>query len=175
MGACLIAARFYTAAVTSKRLIRAEPARRRYRGTGSVAGKRRIAAEFDGHVIPLAGIESPSIQRQLFKVLTNTAHLLARPEPERLRPMNERVPAITGVGVISSLASSLEGHWQRVLQQATGGLWRRYPDQWFWFHLGLTGCITSPSAPPGASAGGSPQGTRRHRAARLELGRASGL
>jgi hypothetical protein len=36
--------------------------------------------------------------------------------------MNERVPAITGVGVISSLASSLEGHWQRVLQQATGGL-----------------------------------------------------
>ena len=34
--------------------------------------------------------------------------------------MNERVPAITGMGVISSLASSLEGHWQRVLQRATG-------------------------------------------------------
>src|SRR5438093_4096366 len=34
--------------------------------------------------------------------------------------MNDRVPAITGMGVISSLASSLEGHWQRVLQRATG-------------------------------------------------------
>jgi 3-hydroxyacyl-[acyl-carrier-protein] dehydratase len=51
----------------------AEPARRRYHGTGSVAGKRRIAADFDGQVIPLASIETPSSQRQLFQVLTNTA------------------------------------------------------------------------------------------------------
>jgi 3-hydroxyacyl-[acyl-carrier-protein] dehydratase len=51
----------------------AEGARRRFRGTGSVAGKRRIAAEFEGPVIPLADIEVPSNQRQLFQVLTNTA------------------------------------------------------------------------------------------------------
>jgi len=34
--------------------------------------------------------------------------------------MTERVPAITGVGLISSLASSLEGHWQGMQQLATG-------------------------------------------------------
>lgn len=34
--------------------------------------------------------------------------------------MTERAPAITGMGLISSLAPSLEGHWQRVLQLATG-------------------------------------------------------
>jgi 3-oxoacyl-(acyl-carrier-protein) synthase len=34
--------------------------------------------------------------------------------------MTERVPAVTGVGLISSLASSLEGHWQGMLQLATG-------------------------------------------------------
>jgi 3-oxoacyl-[acyl-carrier-protein] synthase II len=34
--------------------------------------------------------------------------------------MNEQGPAITGMGVISSLASSLEGHWQQILQRATG-------------------------------------------------------
>ena len=34
--------------------------------------------------------------------------------------MSERAPAITGMGLISSLAPSLEGHWQRVLQLATG-------------------------------------------------------
>jgi len=34
--------------------------------------------------------------------------------------MSERIVAITGMGVISSLASSLEGHWQRLLQGATG-------------------------------------------------------
>ena len=34
--------------------------------------------------------------------------------------MTERVAAITGVGLISSLASSLEGHWQGVLGLATG-------------------------------------------------------
>jgi len=34
--------------------------------------------------------------------------------------MNERVPAITGIGLVSSLAPSFEGHWQRVLELATG-------------------------------------------------------
>jgi 3-hydroxyacyl-[acyl-carrier-protein] dehydratase len=50
-----------------------EPGRRRYRGTGSVGGKRRVAAEFEGHVIPLDEIEVPSNQRQLFNILTNAA------------------------------------------------------------------------------------------------------
>jgi 3-oxoacyl-[acyl-carrier-protein] synthase II len=34
--------------------------------------------------------------------------------------MSELGPAITGMGVVSSLASSLEAHWQRILQRATG-------------------------------------------------------
>ena len=34
--------------------------------------------------------------------------------------MSERVPAITGLGLISSLAPSVEAHWERVLQLATG-------------------------------------------------------
>jgi 3-oxoacyl-[acyl-carrier-protein] synthase II len=34
--------------------------------------------------------------------------------------MSEPIVAITGMGVISSLASSLEGHWDRLMQGATG-------------------------------------------------------
>jgi 3-oxoacyl-[acyl-carrier-protein] synthase II len=34
--------------------------------------------------------------------------------------MSEQVTAITGMGVISSLASSLDGHWLRILEGATG-------------------------------------------------------
>ena len=34
--------------------------------------------------------------------------------------MTECVPAITGIGLISSLAPSVQGHWQQVLQLATG-------------------------------------------------------
>jgi 3-oxoacyl-(acyl-carrier-protein) synthase len=34
--------------------------------------------------------------------------------------VNERMPAITGVGAISSLASTLEQHWTRILQRETG-------------------------------------------------------
>ena len=51
----------------------AEPGRRQYRGTGKVDGKRRIVAEFQGQVIPLADVEAPSSQRELFSVLTNAA------------------------------------------------------------------------------------------------------
>ena len=58
-----------------------EPFRRRYRGMGTVANKRRVVAEFDGHVIPLADIEAPSSQRQLFEVLTNTAVFSLAPNP----------------------------------------------------------------------------------------------
>jgi len=59
----------------------AEASCRRYRGTGSVDGKRRVVAEFEGQVIPLADIETPSSQRQLFEVLTNTATFSLTPEP----------------------------------------------------------------------------------------------
>jgi 3-hydroxyacyl-[acyl-carrier-protein] dehydratase len=58
-----------------------EPSRRRYRGMGSVGGKRRIVAEFDGQVIPLADLEAPASQRQLFEVLTNTAGFSLAPNP----------------------------------------------------------------------------------------------
>jgi 3-oxoacyl-(acyl-carrier-protein) synthase len=34
--------------------------------------------------------------------------------------MTECVPAITGIGLLSSLAPSVQGHWQRMLQLATG-------------------------------------------------------
>jgi len=59
----------------------AESARRRYRGTGSVAGRRRVGAEFDGEVIPLAALEDPASQRQLFEVLTSTATFSVAPNP----------------------------------------------------------------------------------------------
>ena len=59
----------------------AETSHRRYRGTGSVNGKRRVVAEFAGQVIPLADIETPSSQRQLFEVLTNTATFSLTPNP----------------------------------------------------------------------------------------------
>jgi len=59
----------------------AEASRRRYRGTGIVNGKRRVVAEFDGQVIPLADIETPSSQRQLFEVLTSAGAFSLAPNP----------------------------------------------------------------------------------------------
>ena len=41
-----------------------EASRRRYRGTGSVEGKRRVVAEFDGQVIALADIENLLASRE---------------------------------------------------------------------------------------------------------------
>jgi 3-hydroxyacyl-[acyl-carrier-protein] dehydratase len=58
-----------------------EPLRRRYRGLGTVADKRRVVAEFDGHVVSLADLEAPSSQRQLFEVLTKTAAFSLAPSP----------------------------------------------------------------------------------------------
>lgn len=58
-----------------------ESLHRHYRGTGTVADKRRVLAEFDGRVIPLTDVESPSGQRQLFEVLTNTAAFSLAPNP----------------------------------------------------------------------------------------------
>ena len=59
----------------------AEASRRRYRGTGSVDGQRRVVAEFDGQLIPLADIETPSSQRQLFDVLTHSGAFSLTPNP----------------------------------------------------------------------------------------------
>src|SRR5262249_32704042 len=47
-------------------------------------------------------------------------HLLSHPRAGSRGLMTERAPAITGLGLISSLAPSVQGHWQRVLQLATG-------------------------------------------------------
>ena len=60
----------------------AEGSHRRYRGTGSVDGKRRVVAEFEGQVIPLATIEAPSSHRQLFEVLTNAGTFSLTQNPD---------------------------------------------------------------------------------------------
>lgn len=46
------------------------PGRRAWRGTGLVDGKKRVAAEFEGAVVPLAELEDPAVQRHLFGRLT---------------------------------------------------------------------------------------------------------
>ena len=47
--------------------------RRAYQGVGSVAGQRRIVAEFDGKVLPLSEIEDPGDQQALFQILSRSA------------------------------------------------------------------------------------------------------
>ena len=47
--------------------------RRAYEGVGSVAGQRRVVAEFDGKIVPLSEIEHPSNQKSLFQILTRQA------------------------------------------------------------------------------------------------------
>ena len=46
------------------------PGQKVYQGVGSVEGQRRIVAEFDGKVVPLAELEHPEEQRTLFQILT---------------------------------------------------------------------------------------------------------
>lgn len=41
-----------------------------YRGIGTVNGKKKIVAEFEGIVVPAAEIEDPEEQKRLFQVLT---------------------------------------------------------------------------------------------------------
>jgi len=41
-----------------------------YRGTGTVNGKKKIVAEFEGETVPIAEIEDPEEQRRFFRILT---------------------------------------------------------------------------------------------------------
>lgn len=47
--------------------------KRMYRGSGFVKGKKKIIAEFEGQIIPLADIEDTEEQKKFFKVLTREA------------------------------------------------------------------------------------------------------
>jgi len=46
-----------------------------YRGTGMVKGKKKIVAEFEGEIVPVAEIEDPDEQRRFFQVLTREMKL----------------------------------------------------------------------------------------------------
>ena len=46
-----------------------------YRGTGLVKGKKKIVAEFEGEIVPVAEIEDPDEQRRFFQVLTREMKL----------------------------------------------------------------------------------------------------
>ena len=53
---------------------RAEGASRKvYQGVGSVSGQRRVVAEFDGKIVPLAELEDPGDQQVFFQILTRRA------------------------------------------------------------------------------------------------------
>jgi 3-hydroxyacyl-[acyl-carrier-protein] dehydratase len=46
-----------------------------YRGTGTVNGKKKIVAEFEGEIIPIDEIEDAEEQRRFFKLLTRDVKL----------------------------------------------------------------------------------------------------
>lgn len=48
----------------------AEGGRRRLRGLGTVAGGKRVVAEFEGELVPLAELADPERQRAAFAALT---------------------------------------------------------------------------------------------------------
>ena len=50
-----------------------DPTHKAYEGVGSVAGQRRVVAEFDGKIVPLSEIEDPGDQKILFQILTRGA------------------------------------------------------------------------------------------------------
>jgi len=45
------------------------PGHRAYRGIGTVAGRKKVLAEFEGTLTPLADLEDPARQRRLYEVL----------------------------------------------------------------------------------------------------------
>lgn len=45
-------------------------ARKAYRAVATVSGQRRVGAEFDGTIVPLADLELPGAQQHLFQILT---------------------------------------------------------------------------------------------------------
>jgi len=51
------------------------PASRSFSGICAVAGKRKIAAEFEGDVVPLAELEDVGDQKRLFQFLTRSGSL----------------------------------------------------------------------------------------------------
>ena len=52
------------------------PANRSFSGICAVAGKRKITAEFEGDVVPLAELENVDDQRRLFQFLTRSGFLI---------------------------------------------------------------------------------------------------
>jgi hypothetical protein len=46
-----------------------------YRGIGTVKGKKKIVAEFEGEIVPIDDIEDTEEQRRFFKLLTRDIKL----------------------------------------------------------------------------------------------------
>ena len=46
-----------------------------FRGIGTVAGRKKIVAEFEGEIIPLKDLEDPEEQKRFFKILTRNLKL----------------------------------------------------------------------------------------------------
>lgn len=46
-----------------------------YLGTGKVGGKKKITAEFEGQITPLAELEKPAEQRSFFKILNRKVRM----------------------------------------------------------------------------------------------------
>ncbi len=46
-----------------------------YRGTGLVRGKKKITAEFEGEIVPLAEFEDADEQKRFFQLLTRESKL----------------------------------------------------------------------------------------------------
>jgi 3-hydroxyacyl-[acyl-carrier-protein] dehydratase len=46
--------------------------RRAFRGEGRVEGRKRVAAELEGTLVPLAELDDPAARRRLFAALTRT-------------------------------------------------------------------------------------------------------
>jgi len=53
-----------------KRIQETETGQILYSGTGTVEGKKKITAEFEGELIPLEKIEDPAEQKRFFQLLT---------------------------------------------------------------------------------------------------------
>jgi len=46
-----------------------------YKGLGSINGKKKITVEFEGDIVPFAGLEDPEEQRRFFDLLTRNLGL----------------------------------------------------------------------------------------------------
>jgi 3-hydroxyacyl-[acyl-carrier-protein] dehydratase len=50
--------------------VRRDGEKQRYAGTCSVNGAKKVLAEFEGELVPLADLEEPAERREFFKLLT---------------------------------------------------------------------------------------------------------